>query len=114
LLAVIGPDWLTAQEPGSGKQLIARRDDLVKSEIAAALKREIPVIPILVAGTRFPDKSYLPPNIRKLPFHQGITLTHHNMDSEIHGLANRLGLTPRGVITQPVSASADPTQYLRW
>src|SRR5262245_58407928 len=47
LLAVIGDDWLTVQD-ADGKRRIDNPDDYVHVEVASALERNIPVIPVLV------------------------------------------------------------------
>src|ERR1700746_2449154 len=54
LLAIIGPNWLDAP------------DDFVAIEIAAALARDIRVIPVLVDGARMPKVSDLPKSLKPL------------------------------------------------
>ena len=49
LLAVIGSRWLTATDE-DGRRRLEDPDDIVVLEIAAALERDIRVIPILVEG----------------------------------------------------------------
>jgi TIR domain len=56
LLAVIGPRWLTVTDE-DGRRRLDDPDDLVRLEIAAALKRDIRVIPVLSRGHRFPAAS---------------------------------------------------------
>ncbi len=70
MLAIIGPDWLDAQQPdGSGK--VGRRlddpDDIVRSELRDALRSpDIRVIPLLVQDARLPDRSALPSDLATL------------------------------------------------
>src|SRR5882672_923660 len=52
-LAVIGPNWLYAKNE-DGDRRIHTPEDFVAVEIAAALARDIRVIPVLVDGTRMP------------------------------------------------------------
>jgi hypothetical protein len=52
-LAVIGPDWM-GSKAGEGTSRLDDPRDFVRIEIESALKREIPVIPVLVRGPRFP------------------------------------------------------------
>jgi len=46
LLAVIGPSWVEVRDE-SGQRRIAEVNDFVRLEIAAALERKIPIIPVL-------------------------------------------------------------------
>ena len=59
LLVVIGPNWLNAKDESGGRR-IDDPDDFVAIEIAAALTRDIRVIPVLVDGARVPKASELP------------------------------------------------------
>src|SRR5438552_2606511 len=49
LLAIIGPNWINATDD-KGRRKISQAGDFVRIELAAALKRDIPVIPLLVHG----------------------------------------------------------------
>ena len=64
-LAVIGPQWLSAKNE-KGERRIDDPDDFVVVEIAAALERQIPVIPVLVDGARMPSANELPDSLRPL------------------------------------------------
>lgn len=64
LVAVIGDEWLTSAEGGSRR--LDRPDDFVRTEIAAALQRNIPVVPVLVEGARMPPADALPGPLRPL------------------------------------------------
>ena len=56
LLAVIGPDWLKVRDK-DGKRRLDNPNDFVRVEIAAALQRNIPVIPILLDGVKVSSPS---------------------------------------------------------
>jgi hypothetical protein len=56
LLAVIGPRWVTGTDEG-GRRRLDDPDDIVRLEIAAALERDIRVIPILVEGAVMPRRN---------------------------------------------------------
>jgi hypothetical protein len=62
---VIGKDWLHARDDEGNRQL-EQPDDFVRLEIETALKRNIRVIPILVDGTRMPQRDELPDSIKAL------------------------------------------------
>jgi hypothetical protein len=63
--AVIGPQWLSTKNE-KGERRIDDPDDFVVVEIAAALERQIPVIPVLVDGARMPSANELPDSLRPL------------------------------------------------
>ena len=58
LLAVIGPNWLDARDE-HGNRRLDDPNDFVRIEIAAALQRDIPVIPILLDNAKIPKASQL-------------------------------------------------------
>ena len=53
LLALIGKNWATAVD-ADGHRRLDDPLDFVRLETASALKRDIPVIPVLVQGGRMP------------------------------------------------------------
>ena len=61
LLVLIGPNWLD----GDGKRL-RDKSDWVRAEIRTAFERRVPVLPILIDGTKMPDASDLPSDLRTL------------------------------------------------
>ncbi len=85
LLAVIGPHWLAASEQ-RGRRLDDPRD-LVRVEIASALKRDIPVVPVLVGGAAMPAEEALPAELRELSFRHGIPV---RPDPDFHSDVSRL------------------------
>lgn len=62
LLAVIGPRWGKLIR---GSSLIGARN-WVRTEIEAALRAGIPVLPLLIPGARMPRKSELPTTLRAI------------------------------------------------
>ncbi len=59
LLAIIGPRWLN-QFNDQKERRLDTRNDFVRIEIESALKREIPVVPILVGDAQIPNKEENP------------------------------------------------------
>jgi formylglycine-generating enzyme required for sulfatase activity len=92
LLAIIGPGWLDARDD-DGKRRLDNPHDYIRIEIAVALKREIPVIPILLEGVRLPKAHQLPDNLKDLVLRNGLDVRHasfHNdMDRLVRGLRGR-------------------------
>jgi hypothetical protein len=67
LLAVIGPHWLTATDRKTGRLRLDDPRDLLRVEIATALKDpKIQVIPVLVGGATMPAVEDLPEDLRGL------------------------------------------------
>jgi hypothetical protein len=89
LLAVIGPNWLDARDE-RGNRRLDNPDDLVRIEIAAALQRDIPVVPVLLNGARIPAANYLPKELADLSFRNGIDVRHSSFDGDVERLINWL------------------------
>jgi hypothetical protein len=64
-LAVIGPNWVDAKDD-SGRRRFDNPNDYVTVEIAAALARNIRVIPVLVDGARMPKADRLPDPVKPI------------------------------------------------
>jgi formylglycine-generating enzyme required for sulfatase activity len=105
LLAIIGPKWVDARDE-HGNRRLDNPDDFVRIEIASALQRDIPVIPILLEGTRVPNANQLPKDLEGLALHNGLDVRHasfHNdMDKLVRGLKGRASTT----IVQPTLGSS--------
>jgi hypothetical protein len=77
LLAVIGPNWLTATDERGGRRL-DDPDDIVRLEIQAALARGVRVIPILVEGAVMPGRQDLPETIAGLARRNALLIRHES------------------------------------
>src|SRR5579862_6140147 len=82
LLAVIGRNWLDARDE-NGDWRLANPHDFVRTEIAAALQRNIRVIPILLDGTRMPAADQLPAELRELAQRNALDLRHASFRRDI-------------------------------
>jgi formylglycine-generating enzyme required for sulfatase activity len=83
-LAVIGPDW-KGMTDGRSKTRIEDPKDFVRVEIESALKRAIPLIPVLVRGASIPPAEQLPKSIQDLSYRHGLAVRygrdfHRDMD----------------------------------
>ena len=85
LLAVIGKDWLNVTD-GQGRRRLDDPYDLVRLETAGALKRDIPVIPVLVHQAEMPRPEQLPDELKDLAFRNGVELTHARWASDVQVL----------------------------
>jgi hypothetical protein len=88
LLAVIGPQWLSATH--DGKRRLDDPHDFVRLEIAAALERDVRVLPVLVEGASLPPTSALPADLQKLTRRQAIELRDARWDDDIERLVEGL------------------------
>jgi hypothetical protein len=107
LLAVIGPHWLDAKDE-SGRRRLDNPNDLVRLETAAALRRDIPVIPVLVRNATVPTPEELPADLKDLAYRNGSQLTHARWDSDVFVLIrvverhlSEAPAVPTNVTTEP-------------
>lgn len=89
LLAVIGKDWLDMKNE-AGQRRLDDPSDFVRLETAAALKRDIPVIPVLVRGAKMPRDEQLPEDMKELAYRNGAELTHARWGSDLQLLITAL------------------------
>jgi hypothetical protein len=89
LLALIGPHWVDAED-SEGKRRLDDPMDFVRLETASALKRDIPVIPVLVHEAKMPRAEHLPQDLKDLCFRNGVELTHARWDSDVQVLIKAL------------------------
>ena len=83
LLLVIGPRWLTAANQ-YGQRRLDDEQDWVRKEIAFAISKKKPIIPLLVAGaTDLPPRDVLPVDIRELPYRQFWELRDDKWDHDL-------------------------------
>lgn len=83
-LAVIGKDWLDVAD-NQGNRRIDNPRDHVRLETQIALKKGIPVIPVLVRGANVPSEERLPDELKDLSFRNGLAVRtdpdfHRDMD----------------------------------
>jgi uracil-DNA glycosylase len=84
-LAVIGPHWLTVAD-NDGQRRLDQWNDFVRMEIAAALKQEKVVIPVLVGQGKMPPPDELPEDIRSLTRRNAMELSHQRFPDDAQKL----------------------------
>jgi formylglycine-generating enzyme required for sulfatase activity len=90
MLAVIGSNWLTASD-NAGKRRLDNRNDFVRLEIEAALRRNIPVLPVLVGSAPMPRPDELPESLRSLTRHLAAAIdTDRHFDAQMERLIGEL------------------------
>ena len=95
MLAVIGRDWLSARDPKAGGRRLDDPTDFVRIEIASALKRGIPVVPVVLDATPLPRVEELPGDLKPLARRNGERLEHESFDSDVERLIRNLPGKPK-------------------
>lgn len=93
-LAVIGRTWM-GMKGSKGTSRLEDAEDFVRIELEAALKRPIPVIPVLVGGAKIPPAERLPPSIQALSYRHGVEVRpdpdfHRDMDRLIASFSQQI------------------------
>jgi hypothetical protein len=89
LLAIVGLGWLESRDAAGNKRL-EDENDFVRLEIASALQRDIPVVPVLVRGARMPRAEQLPDDLKELAFRNAVELAHARWKSDVQALIEAL------------------------
>jgi TIR domain len=105
-LSLIGKNWLTSKDISDHRRLDDSAD-FVRIETATALKRDIPVIPVLVQGASIPKPDQLPDDLKELSFRNAVELTHSRWDSDVQVLIASL----RPLVSKP---NAKPEPEVTW
>jgi hypothetical protein len=99
-LSVIGKTWLTAADT-SGRRRLDDPADFVRIETAAVLRRDIPVIPVLVQGVTAPKPDQLPDDLKDLAYRNAMELTHPRWESDVQLLVRAV----RPYVSRPSAGS---------
>ncbi len=98
LLAMIGPRWLSTTN-ADGARRLDDPNDFVALEIASAMKRDVPVIPVLVHEATMPAVDNLPETLKDLAFHNSVELSHARWNSDVGLLIEALKAYVTPVVT---------------
>lgn len=114
-LPLVGDQWLDSTGP-DGRRRLDDPADFVRREVAAALRREVPVIPVLLEGATMPPASALPPALRALARHQALELSESRWDYDVQRLVeaidHRLGHAAARIRPAPRAEPLPPTTRL--
>ena len=108
VIAVVGPRWLEAMQKRA-----EHAQDFVRHEIAAALRRNVTVIPVLVGGAQMPPADQLPPALSALSYRNAVEVRDERFDDDVARLSDAiraLGITDE---PEPVSGGT-PGRTTRW
>jgi hypothetical protein len=106
LLAIVGPQWSGKTD---GRTRIHEVTDLVRIEIEAALRRDIPVVPLLVGNASMPDPSELPDGLKDFAFRNAVKVDAlEDFDDHVKRLIRSLDrlLETRGHVVEEATAAA--------
>jgi WD40 repeat protein len=98
LLAIVGPQWLGAA--AGGLERIQEEADPVRVEVETALRRRVPIIPVLIGSTRMPSAEQLPPGLKDFAFRNAVKVDtgqdfDYHMDRLIRSMDAILGQAPK-------------------
>jgi TPR repeat protein len=81
VLAIVGPQWIG---PRRGQSRLANEADPVRVEIEAVLRRDVPLIPVLVLRAAMPQVAQLPDSLQDFAYRNGIQVdAGQDFDSHI-------------------------------
>ena len=89
LLAIIGPGWVGAVDDNGRRRLDESRD-FVRLEIAAALRRDVRVVPVLVDHAQLPRQDELPAELEGLTRRNAVELRDSRWDVDVDELVTSL------------------------
>ena len=100
LLAVIGDHWQELDERGEPR--LNNPADYVRIEIAAALARDIPVVPVLVGSAQVPRESELPVELADLAYRNAREVrAGSSMTGDLHRLISGIEQALGSVASKP-------------
>ena len=105
-LVIVGPTWATLSN-GGGRPRITDKEDFVRLEVETALRRrDVRVIPLLVAGARMPHSDELPEELRALTRRNALELSDVRWRYDVGRLMGTLEkLVETGAVPGPAGAN---------
>ncbi len=91
LLAIIGREWLTVQDPRLQRRRLDNPEDFLRVEVGTALSRDtIRVIPVLVERATMPAPQDLPPDLAALSHRNAIELSDLRWETDVQLLIDAI------------------------
>src|SRR6202034_3842784 len=95
LLPIVGPQWVGMSSDGSADR-IQEETDPVRVEVETALRRRVPLIPVLIGSTKMPSSDLLPPSLKDFAFRNAVKVDtgqdfDYHMDRLIRSMDAILG-----------------------
>jgi hypothetical protein len=108
LVVLIGKEWLGSHD-ARGTSRVSDPADFVRMELETALRRDIPVFPVLLDGASMPSSHDLPAALQPLLRRQTIELDYARFDGDVERLAKAI----RKVLLRFDSSASDESRLLR-
>jgi hypothetical protein len=87
--------WLNAEK--GGRRRLELEEDILRLELLAAIKRGVPIVPVLIDETLMPQEDELPVELRQLCRYQSVSFRHTDFRRSIETIVS--------LIRQPRSPS---------
>ena len=115
MVVLIGPDWCSVTDERGARRL-NDKNDFVRIEVGAALRRRVKVFPVLIDGALPPRASELPKDLRPLARKQALILDYAKFDADVVRLARAIASAlqpgvsrlPRAISPAPVEGPTQP------
>lgn len=106
LLVIVSPRWVGRT---GRRSRINDEADPVRIEVETAIKRDIPVIPVLVGGAEMPRTTQLPDSIHSFVFRHAVSIDS-GLDFDIHvdRLCRNIDRILEDPSAEPIAVSPDP------
>lgn len=112
LIVVIGRKWLSCTDAAGNRRLDDPKD-FIRLETAAALRREIRVIPVLIQDATMPTEKDLPEDLLKLARRQAIEISDGHWESDTEVLIEALiKVLPGEAKPSPVEKTPEPSSSI--
>ena len=95
MLALIGKEWANIKDE-RGRRRLDDETDFVRFELAHALRRGTPIVPVLIDGAQMPRPEHLPANIQLLTRLQAMLLRFESFRED----SDRIALTIKDILRQ--------------
>lgn len=110
VLVVIGKQWANVRDK-TGKLRLDSETDLLRIEIASALKSGLLIVPVLVGGAEMPEATALPPDIREIVFRNALDVSdkrfHQDAQLLVDAIKKVLGSAQLNSTGQSASAGTE-------
>lgn len=107
VLAIIGRDWISAQDERTFRRRLDMPNDWVRQELEVALAGEAMVVPVLVEGATMPTVEQLPDSIVALAEKNAVTLSRDHFNDDVNKLIDFLSTR----LPRSVDASQDGKKF---